>query len=280
MRQLTASSRVASALCKPAMRRVSTASAAAAPEEGTTTRRIGAAVFSGIVGVTGCLTVWQMQRYTWKLQLIEDRKAALEGEPQALRALIPELAVGTAEDLEYRRVVVEGTFDHSQQSLVGPRSAPPSPHKGAPGAPNASGWDVLTPFVCADGSRVLVNRGWVPHEAVDALEQPSGHQRIDGVLKRGERENKYAVNTPAAGRYVWLDLPTLADITDSAPVLIVASDSTAGGGGRPPAQWPRARPRSSFLEFYVEPNTHLVYAATWASLTAAGALITVKRFLR
>ena len=43
-------------------------------------------------------------------------------------------------------------------------------------------------------------------------------------------------------------------------------------------QWPAERTTATFLDFYVQPSTHLVYAATWLSLAAAGALMTFKRF--
>ena len=171
--------------------------------------------------------------------------------------------------------------------LLGPRSAPPGSDKGnsPAGAPAQSGWDVVTPLACADGSRVLVNRGWVPRDATAAIDQPTGQQRIEGVLKQGDRENKYGHNDPAAGRYVWLDLASLARSSGSSPILVMAAaEGSHASDGRASSSvhrtWPRVRPLSSLMSFYVEPHTHIVYAATWASLTVAGAVITVKRFVR
>jgi len=249
-----------------------------ANEESSTVRRIGALIFSGLVGTTACLCSWQLKRYGWKLQLIEERKSALQLDPLPLRELCPELSAGIDSSSEYARVACEGVFDHAQQVLLGPRSAPPGSDKGAapPGAPTQTGWDVITPLTLADGSRVIVNRGWVPRDATAAIDQPAGPQRVTGVLKQGDKENKYGFNDVASGRYVWLDLASLAQSTQSSPVLVVAA--IEGGGAA--KQWPRERPLSSLMNFYVEPNTHLVYAATWASLTVAGAFITFKRFLR
>ena len=125
--------------------------------------------------------------------------------------------------------------------LLGPRSAPPATtgtSSGAPpGAPAQSGWDVLTPFTCADCSRILVNRGWVPRDATSAIDQPCGLQRLSGVLRQGDRENKYGVNDLKARRLVWLDLSSLASATGSSPVLVVATDPVASGlAETPPAR--------------------------------------------
>jgi len=247
-------------------------------EESTTVRRLGALLFSGLVGTTACLCSWQMKRYGWKVQLIEDRKTTLALEARPLRELCPDLSAGISADAEYARVVLEGEFDHAQQVLLGPRSAPPGSKTGAPpGAPAPTGWDVITPLTCSDGSRVIVNRGWVPRDATADITRPIGRQRVEGVLKQGDKENKYGVNNLESRRFLWLDLPSLAQHTQSSQVLVVAASDNCA----PPARaWPQGRPLDSFMKFHVEPNTHLVYAATWGSLTVAGAFITVKRFLR
>ena len=62
--------------------------------------------------------------------------------------------------------------------------------------------------------------------------------------------------------------------------MAAAEGAVASDGRAASRTWPRVRPLSSLMSFYVEPHTHIVYAATWASLTVAGAVITVKRFVR
>lgn len=244
-------------------------------------RRLGALFFSGVCGGTACLCAWQLRRYQWKLDLIEERKLTLQGEPSPLSTLVPEPAAGCSAESEYHRVAVEGTFDHSHQVLLGPRSAPAGSQTNTPaGAAGPSGWDVLTPLQCRDGTRILVNRGWVARDAASQsmpapIEQPAGVQRIDGILRRGEAENKYARNDPSRGRFVWLDLPSMAEYAAAAPLLVVAAHGTDRDE---PRRYPRARSLDSFSEFHVKPSTHLTYAATWGCLSAAGVLITLKRF--
>ena len=50
-----------------------------------------------------------------------------------------------------RAIELSGTFEPWHQFLLDNRS-----HAGQPG------YEVLTPFLTADGRRMLVNRGWVP----------------------------------------------------------------------------------------------------------------------
>ena len=280
-----------------ALRRLSTSAAGAAraaPAESSTKRVAGAVFFSGIVGTTAYLGWWQIHRYQWKVDLVQQRAEIVGADPKPLAELLvaAELLRGDAaaldaavkDGLEFGRVVCEGEFDHAKQILLGPRSPPPGVKLGGgpAGAAGTTGWDVVTPLRCADGTSVMVNRGWVPRDDVGALGQPAGVQSVHGVLKRGESPNKYAQNDPAARKYVWLDLPTMAASAGAAPLLVVAA---ARSFGQAPAKtktkaWPMERPLESFLEFYTPPSTHLTYAATWCTLTVAGTFMTYKLFRR
>ena len=53
-------------------------------------------------------------------------------------------------DERFKRVAFDGRFEPEHQFLLDNRS-----HAGQPG------YEVLTPFVLADGRRILINRGWV-----------------------------------------------------------------------------------------------------------------------
>ena len=257
--------------------------ATAASEDSSSTAKsaVATAVLAGITASTAYLCSWQVRRYYWKLDKIEERRTILQREPRPLRELVPTLADGIGEDVVFTRVACEGVFDHASQVLLGPRSAPAGMSSSGPtGAPNTTGWDVITPLVLDDGSRVLVNRGWVERmkdrNKPGAIVQPQGRQYVQGVLKEGEKENKYGFNDVANGMYRWLDLPTIADVTRSDPVLVVAAVDEKGSDN--PLLYPRARPVDTFMSFYVEPMTHATYAATWGSLAVAGVFMT-RRFM-
>ena len=201
------------------------AAPAAAKVESPTTRVVGIVLFSSLVGYVTYLCSWQLKRYEWKMALVQLRKERVTGEVRPLTEFVSaaDLAdVERAEQLaavvgeeEFRRVAVRGEFDHAQQMLLGPRSAPPGAKQhGAPGG-SPSGWDIVTPLRCEDGTVVLVNRGWVPRDSTvpardpktgapnghafgvpAAFGQPRGAQEVHGVLKRGEQKNKYASPNP------------------------------------------------------------------------------------
>ena len=76
-----------------------------------------------------------------------------------------------------------GSFDHSQEVLIGPRS-----YIDATGGSSAGGiiifgsnsgervgYHVVTPFVVSGtGERILINRGWVPHTRLQQEQRPQG----------------------------------------------------------------------------------------------------------
>ena len=74
-------------------RRLSSAAVASssASAESTTLRRLGAALFSGLCGTTACLCGWQVKRYGDKVQMVEDRKTALQAAPRPLREVYPDM---------------------------------------------------------------------------------------------------------------------------------------------------------------------------------------------
>ena len=268
----------------PSRRCLATAASEAKDQASTAKQAVAGVVLAGITCSTAYLCYWQVKRYSWKLEKIEERRDILHREPRPLRELVPNLADGVRESDVFARVACEGVFDHTCQVLLGPRSAPAGMGSTGPtGAPSTTGWDVVTPLVLDDGSRVLVNRGWVErasgssngHGTPAAILQPQGRQLVEGVLKEGEKENKYGFNDVANARYRWLDLSTIAGVTGSDPVLVVATADDPAN----PLSFPRARPVDSFMSFYVEPSTHATYAATWGSLTVAGVFMTA-RFIR
>ena len=194
---------------------------AAAKVESPTTRVAGIVLFSSLVGYVTYLCSWQLKRYEWKISLVQLRKERVTGEVRPLAEFVSaadladveraEQLAAVVEEEEFRRVAVRGEFDHAQQMLLGPRSAPPGAKQhGAPGG-SPSGWDIVTPLRCEDGTVVLVNRGWVPRDSTipardpktgapnghafgvpAAFGQPRGAQQVHGVLKRGEQKNKSA----------------------------------------------------------------------------------------
>jgi cytochrome oxidase assembly protein ShyY1 len=99
---------------------------------------------------------WQLHRYQdkhAKAQLVS-RNHALPAVP--LDQLLPAPASPLPRGDLYRAVRVQGTYDAAATRLVRNR-----PHRGE--AADASyGYDIVVPLVLANGSALLVDRGWVP----------------------------------------------------------------------------------------------------------------------
>lgn len=123
----------------------------------------------------------------WQLRRLDERRAhnaeviaAMAEAPAPLDELVPAGADATAADVDavrYRPTVVAGTYRAAEQVLVSNRT-----YEGAPG------WWVLTPLVRADGTAVVVNRGWVPFSYQDDgpwddFDPPSGTVTVQGLLE-------------------------------------------------------------------------------------------------
>jgi cytochrome oxidase assembly protein ShyY1 len=125
---------------------------------------------------------WQLDRYHARAA-INDRIAAGEsGAAVPVADLLPAPGTKTPEPAEWRRVTAAGTFDSAHEVLVRNRSAD-----------GQNGLEVLTPLVLADGSAVLVDRGWIPPSpggptvAPDVPAAPSGTVTVVGRVHPTER---------------------------------------------------------------------------------------------
>ena len=109
------------------------------------------------------LGVWQLERLSWKLDLIARVNSHMAAPPVPLGRL---LAMGPDES-QYRRVTLTGHFDHAQEAYVFATDA-----LGAPV------YHVLTPFHTDDGRVLMVDRGAVPEDrqVVGGLDREVRHR--------------------------------------------------------------------------------------------------------
>ena len=101
------------------------------------------------------LGIWQIQRKAWKEGLIASLTERLAAPPRELPAATAWPQLDPASD-EYRRVKFSAEFDHGQEALVFAAASAFRPDVSGPGY-----W-IFTPARLADGSIVIVNRGFVP----------------------------------------------------------------------------------------------------------------------
>ncbi|MCY7399098.1 MAG: SURF1 family protein [Sphingomonas bacterium] len=203
------------------------------------------------VALFTALGVWQVERRSWKLDLIarvDERMHASPAAPPTAKAW-PSLA---AKSVEYRRVVATGVLLHDKETLVDALTE------------RGPGWWVITPLR-TDNSTILVNRGFVPPDRADQRSrqagQISGPMRIEGLLRLSEPGGRFLrPNRPAENRWFSRDVAAIArarQLGEVAPYFIDAG-AALNPGGLPTGGMTVIRFR----------NTHLIYALTWFGLAA------------
>ncbi|TIX92455.1 SURF1 family protein [Rhizobium sp. P44RR-XXIV] len=198
------------------------------------------------------LGTWQVQRLHWKLDLI----AKVDSRVHAPAVAAPgpaQWADINAENFEYKHVQASGTFlnDKETQVYASTELGP--------------GYWVLTPLKQADGTIVIINRGFVPTEKRQQTTrtegQIGGETTVTGLLRINEPKGTLMrSNVPAEERWYSRDVMAIADVRglqNVAPYFIDADD-TKNPGGLPVGG----------LTQIVFHNSHLVYAITWYGLAA------------
>lgn len=219
------------------------------------------------------LGVWQIERRTWKLALIDRVEQRVHAAAQPIPSPAAWPAVSTAND-EYRHVSLKGRLLHDRETLVQAVTE------------EGPGYWVLTPLQRGDGTEVLVNRGFVPSERRDASTRrdgnPDGEVEITGLLRMTEPKGGFLrSNVPQHNRWYSRDVAAIAaarGLNNVAPFFV---DADAGSQSAPGP--------IGGLTVIRFPNNHLIYALTWFALafmlagrlfvTFGGGLFRRKRFV-
>lgn len=214
------------------------------------------------------LGTWQVERLRWKEGLIAERTARTTAVPIDLPAAGTVLSPEALAELDYRRATATGRFSHDREMYLAARTMQ-----------GAIGYQVVTPLQRADGSIVLVNRGWVPDDRKDPAKraggQVAGEVTVDGAIRAPGRQHWLQPdNEPAKNLWFWTDLQAMARHAGVAPERLVPvlleAGATPNPGGLPVGGQTRVN----------LPNDHLQYAITWYALAVGLAAIYVIYHLR
>jgi len=211
---------------------------------------LGSLAILGIVLLLA-LGVWQVERRTWKLDLIARVDARIHATPVPAPGPRSWPSVNASDDA-YRHVAVTGRFLDSRETLV----------KAVTDL--GSGYWVLAPFRTSSGFTVFINRGFVPENRRapdDHQPPPRTDTTVTGLLRVTEPKGGFLrSNDPAADRWFSRDVAAIAaarGIQGAAPYFIDADASDDAS----------AVPVGG-LTVVTFPNNHLVYALTWFGLAA------------
>ena len=217
-----------------------------------------------VVGMSAlCIRLgfWQISRLHEKQRLNAALRSALASTPVAIGAATPaDSAVG-------RRVEVTGRYDEHRQLLLAGRA-----HAGAPGV------SVVTPLVLANGTAVLVERGWLysddaTHAHPERWPEP-GERTVVGVARAFERHAGRSApislsadpdTTLLSAR--WLDRDSIASAFPYALAPFVVKQLPGPGV---PSEPIRTEPAP------YDETMHLSYAIQWflfAAILSIGSLI-------
>jgi len=212
----------------------------------------------GIAFLIG-LGVWQLDRKTWKQNLIAALTTRLAVAPEDLppRASWSRLA---QDSTEFRRVTFPAEFIDGQEALVYSAGAALRPDVKGPGY-----W-VFAPAQLAGGSIVIVDRGYVPLDRKDPMSRAEGQPRgivdIVGVMRWPETRGLFTpVDDPKTNVWYLRDPKSMAaekQWASNAPFYI-DQESPVPAGGVP-------LPGKLTVEL---PDNHLQYAITWFGLALA-----------
>ena len=204
----------------------------------------GAIVLSG-------LGSWQLMRNDYKHDLSAELAARIAATP-----ITPAEAFAMPEDdLDYRRLALEGEWDYDRLQVIANRTRY-----------GQRGEEVVVPLRPADGGPVvLVNRGWYPageREAVLAILDDED-EGLDGLIRVGR--SLRATQGPD-GSWTRFDVASIAELL---PYEAVTWRATAGALVE---QLPRSAPAErpvTLYEGYENTTPHMEYALTWFGLAAA-----------
>ncbi|MEM9845862.1 MAG: SURF1 family protein [Pseudomonadota bacterium] len=207
-------------------------------------------LFPLLIGLAGTLILlwlglWQLDRLAWKEGILAEIETQIGADP------VPLPAYSDPEADKYLAVTVSGQFGEGllrvlvSQKQVGP------------------GYLIVSPFRTDDGRTILIDRGFLRLET-PPTPPPAGSVTLTGNLHwPDDRTSSTPENDVAENIWFARDIPQMAEILQTEPVLIVAREIPGSLAVAP-------------LPVTIEniPNDHLQYAVTWFSLAAIWVVMT------
>lgn len=208
-------------------------------------------LFPLILGIVGCailihLGLWQLRRLEEKEDMLAQIQASIDSDPVPLPA-------NPDPSMKYMPVTVSGTTTGAEIDVLSGSKE------------QGGGYQVVSRFVTDDGRAIMLDRGFVPQE-LRHVERGPVRLTVRGNLHWPDEKGS-ATPDPNLDENIWFarDVPAMAQVLDTEPVLVVASFVEGDAQGVEP------------IPVAIEgiPNNHLSYAVQWFLIAATWAGMTV-----
>ncbi|WP_347140185.1 SURF1 family protein [Paracoccus sp. SSK6] len=208
-------------------------------------------LFPLILGIVGCailvqLGLWQLRRMEWKEDMLARIQASIDADPVPLPATVDP-------SMKYLPVTVSGTTTGAEIDVLSGSKE------------QGGGYQIVSRFITDDGRAILLDRGFVPQE-LRHVERGPTRLTVRGNLHWPDEKGS-ATPDPNLQENIWFarDVPAMAKVLDTEPVLVVASFVQGDAQGVEP------------IPVAIEgiPNNHLSYAVQWFLIAATWAGMTV-----
>ena len=187
-----------------------------------TSSNVGRNVFLGsCISLTFGLGSWQVYRYHWKRDLIEERSSLLDREALSERLFVDILRDETGHgDLSYARVQASGCSKDQRRCCWDPERLRITRRLSTIENPTQKTGYVFVPLRLngKDESRILVCEGWLPKSAVQANPDAKSSDvsvSVEGVISDGEKKPPFALeHDMKRQRFIWLDMNSMLPTND------------------------------------------------------------------
>ncbi|WP_299934808.1 SURF1 family protein [uncultured Pelagimonas sp.] len=211
-------------------------------------KRLIAPLLIGLIGaaILVALGTWQIQRLSWKSDILAEIDQKIAGDPQPLPRVI------SPSEQRYMPVTMAGTIENGALFvLVSVKRRGP-------------GWRVISPFTTDDGRRVLLDRGFVPTDAKDAPLAAGPATVLGNMHWPDDRNSSTPDNDIPNNTWFARDIQQMAETLDTEPLLVITRELSPADKGMTPLP----------VDSSGVANDHLQYAVTWFSLAGIWILMT------
>lgn len=163
-------------------------------------KTLAALIVFSVLFSLGC---WQLQRLSWKEDLLQKIETQSTSAPVSLPDDLSQIQ-------EYQPVILHGVYLHDHEMLLKPRVEN-----------GKAGYHVVTPLREQDGRIVLVNRGFADDKSLTTFPRPATPATVTGNVTVAHKNIFTPDNRPDQNEWYWADVPAMTkQFRNAAPVLI------------------------------------------------------------